>query len=155
MIVNNRSYWSFLKTNNVTVRVNPRKNTPQEIYRVNALVDTGSGEQKAMLEHQGYVLKSQSGALKFDVALPLKMDGLRFLYSGHQKKLARSVHELTGKQGDYEFEQIVPEVIRPGDILIFRKCPRRDQITIIEAMRPVRAGRNSAKNKKIRSHHAL
>lgn len=157
MIRQNRSYWSFLKTDTVTVRVQPRSNTPREIYKVTNVIDTGvvdmgGSDQKVMLEHQGYVLKAQSGALKFDVSLPMRVDGLRLLYSGRRKKLSRNINALLGADHDTTFEQIVPDVVQPGDILVFSKCPRRAQITIVKAYRPIAASQRVAVNKRQTSY---
>lgn len=137
MIRNNRIYWSFLQTDTVTVRVEPRSNIPAEIYVVRNVIDTGAGEQKVMLDHQGYLLKAQTGALNFDVMLPGRVDDMQMIYAGQKNQLGHDLESLVSLSASKCLEQIIPDIVRPGDVLVFKKHPRRDQMTVVEAFRPV------------------
>lgn len=137
MILNNRSYWTNLKTRNVTVSVQPGYDKPREVYEVKTVMDIGRAEQTIMLDHKGFVLRGRARSRDFQLPLPLRMDGMHFLYSGNRNKVVRELSHLVVDGGEYSLEQIVPEVVQPGDYLVFRECSRRDGVILIDAMRPI------------------
>lgn len=139
MIKNNRYYWSHLKTRSVTVRVQPKKRMTGVIFRVGNMIDLGnSGRQTVMLEHvdypKTYVTRRGTG----DVAIPFRMGHFDFVYTSLRKPEIRNVNSLLSalyKDGDVE--RIVPDVLCPGDLLVFKQEKSSLQIKMVEALRVV------------------
>ncbi len=138
MIKNNRYYWSHLKTRSVTVSVRPKKKKTGVIFRVGSMIDTGAGRQVVMLEHLDYPeiyhIKNKGG----DVAIPFRMGDIDFVYTSLRSPELRNVSTLLStlyKKG--EIEKIVPEVICPGDLLVFRQDKGSMKIKMVEALRVV------------------
>ncbi len=138
MIKNNRYYWSHLKTNSVTVSVRPKRKETGVIFRVGSMVDTGQGRQVVMLEHidypSSYHIRKKGG----DVAIPFRMGDMDFVYTSLRKPELRNVNTLLSalyKKG--EVEKIVPDVICPGDILVFKQDKGSLKIKVVEALRVV------------------
>ncbi|MCK5374789.1 MAG: hypothetical protein KAJ40_05850 [Alphaproteobacteria bacterium] len=138
MIENNRYFWSHLKTSSVTVRVRQKKKETGVIFRIGSMIDTGHGRQVVMLEHVDYPriyhIRNKGG----DVAIPFRMGDIDFIYTSLHKPELRNVNTLLSalyKKG--EVEKIVPEVICPGDLLVFRQDRGSSKIKMVEALRVV------------------
>jgi len=138
MIENNRYYWSHLKTKSVTVRVRPKKKETGVIFRVGSMVDTGTGRQVVMLEHVDYPKTYHIRRKGDDVAIPFRMGDIDFVYTSLRKPELRNVNTLLSalyKKG--EVEKIVPDVICPGDLLVFKQDRGSLKIKVVEALRVV------------------
>ena len=138
MIENNRYFWSHLKTNSVTVRVKPKKRETGVIFRVGSIIDTGKGRRVAMLEHVDYPTTYHICNKGGDVAIPFRMGEIEFVYTSLRKPELRNIKTLLSalyKKG--EVEKIVPDVICPGDLLIFMQDRGSLKIKMVEALRVV------------------
>jgi hypothetical protein len=138
MIKNNRYYWSHLKTSSVTVSVRPKKKETGVIFRVGSMVDIGVGRQVVMLEHLDYPTKYRIRKKGGDVAIPFRMGDIDFIYTSLCKPELRNVNTLLSalyKKG--EVEKIVPDVICPGDLLVFKQDKGSLKIKMVEALRVV------------------
>ena len=139
MIENNRYFWSHLKTNSVTVRVKPKKQVTGVVFRVGNMIDMGrGGRQTVMLEHvdypDGFYTQSTGG----DVAIPFRMGTFDFVYTSLRKPEIRNINSLLSslyKDGDVE--KIVPDVMCPGDLLVFKQDRDSLKIKMVEALRVV------------------
>ncbi|MFP4097437.1 MAG: hypothetical protein ACLFP8_04695 [Alphaproteobacteria bacterium] len=139
MIENNRYYWSHLKTNSVTVRVRPKIKETGVIFRVGNMVDTGRGRQVVMLDHidypKTYHIRKKKDA---EVAVPFRMGDIDFIYTSLRKPELRNVNTLlSALYNKGEIERIVPDVICPGDLLVFKQNRGSLKIKTVEALRVV------------------
>ncbi len=138
MIKNNRYFWSHLKMGSVTISVKPKKKETGVIFRVGSMVDTGRGRQVVMLEHIDYPSQYHIRRKGGDVAIPFRMGNMDFVYTSLRKPELRNVNTLLSalyKKG--EVERIVPDVICPGDLLIFKQDKGSLKIKTVEALRVV------------------
>lgn len=139
MIENNRYYWSHLKTRNVTVSVTPKKKKKGIVFRVSGMIDMGMGRKTVMLEHvdypKTYVLRPDTR----DVAVPFKMGALDFIYASAKKPSLRNVRNLLATLYDgFDVEKIVPEVLSPGDLLVFQQEEETTRIRLVDTLRVVK-----------------
>ncbi|MCB9976396.1 MAG: hypothetical protein H6858_02200 [Rhodospirillales bacterium] len=139
MIENNRFYWSILKTRNVTVSVQPRDGVRGVVFAVNKLIDIGDGRQTVFLDH----VDSPQGSLKRkgvnnELAIPFKMGNLDFVYISRRVPVIRDVSVLISElYKEAKVERIVPEVLCPGDLLVFRQDEEEYKIRMVDALRLV------------------
>ncbi len=142
MIKNNRYYWSHLKTSSVTVRVSQRPKTKQNgiVFRVKNMIDLGNGRQTVTLEHVDYPKTFQKRfENKKDVPIPFRMGEFDFIYASHVKPAIRNVPTLlsTVYKGE-KIEQIVTDVLAPGDLLVFKQEKNGMSIKIVDVLRIVK-----------------
>ncbi len=139
MIENNRYYWSHLKTKTATVRVSPKKPQKGVVFRVSNMIDLGCGRQTVMLEHVDYPKTYSKRIRDNSVAVPFCMGELDFIYTSKDKPKIQNVHNLLSTlYKDDNVEKIVPEVISPGDLLVFKKEGDTMKIKMIQALRVVK-----------------
>lgn len=133
MIENNRYFWSHLKTKTVTVSVAPKPQKCGVVFRVGNMVDRGDGRQMVTLDHldspQNYAgtgaLRNMQTGKQNDVPVPFRMGTFDFLYTSRRKPYMQDVRAVLStlyQRGDVQ--QIVAEVICPGDLLVF--IPNRE-----------------------------
>lgn len=140
MIQNNRYYWANLKTRNVTVSVSPKKRKEGVVFRVGNMIDLGGGRQTVMLENVDYPQsyyrpKNKDGVL----AVPFRMGTLDFVYTSPKQPAVRDVHSLLSVlYKDENLEKIVPDVLTPGDLLVFKHNRDTQEIQMVEALRVVK-----------------
>lgn len=139
MNVDNRTFWSFLKTETVTVRVQRIHDEPCAVFRVKSLIEFG-GRRTAMLE--GYL--PQHGGRKTmkntRLAIPNKIGNLNIVYTTKTITPLSHVYQVIGEILRRSCtDRIVPDVLAPGDFLVFTKKPRNGTETprelSVEALR--------------------
>ena len=139
MIEDNRYFWAHLKTCSVTVRVQPKQQSTGVIFRVGNMIDMGRGSRRlVMLDHVDYpkIYNIRQGG--GDVAIPFRMGDFNFMYTSLRKPEIRNINSLLGalyKGG--EVKQIVPDVLTPGDLLVFKQERGSLKIKMVEALRVV------------------
>ena len=138
MIQGNRFYWSHLKTKNVTVRVSPQKKQKGIVFRVCNMIDLGSGRQTVMLEHVDYPKTYGLRQNDKDVPVPFRMGSLDFVYTSGCKPAMRDVNNLLSSlYKDEQVEKIVPDVLTPGDLLVFTHEKDTMKIKLSQTLRVI------------------
>lgn len=152
MIENNRFYWSVLKTRTVTVSVQPRDSVKGVVFAVNKLIDIGDGRQTVFLDHVDAPQASHRRAgANNELAIPFKMGNLDFVYISRRVPVVRDVSVLISElYKEAKVERIVPEVLSPGDLLVFRQGDDEAAIRMVDALRLV-----YPEQKQSRSGHVL
>lgn len=129
MIVVNNKHWNTVKLAGVTVSVRPAPRTPYTVLRVASLVDTGGGQHMAILQN---ALPSaleidieepvrQAAQRKKGLILPRKIAHLHCVYTGRSFGVVADVTEaLRSVTRKAKLAAIVPDVMAPGDFMIFR-----------------------------------
>lgn len=138
MIEDNRYYWSHLKTKSVTVRVRPEEKTIGLVFRVTNVIDVGSGRQTVVLDHVDFPQTFSRRYKKNDLAIPFKMGNLDFVYTSRGNPSVHSIRSLLADlYKDAQVERIVPEVLCPGDLLVFKQTEKSMKIKMVEALRVI------------------
>lgn len=138
MILNNRYQWSLLKTKNVTVSVTPVERCSYALFRVKNMIDLGSGHQTAVLENVAFPAEYGPGHRKNDLALPIKIANLDLVYTNKKYTGVSNVYEVIRSiYTKGRIEKIVPDVLAPGDYLVFKRQPREKQAALVEALRVI------------------
>lgn len=137
MIEGKRYLWSHLKTKTVTVRVSQREDFGAgAIFCVSKLIDIGRGRQTVFLN---YVDMPDLDDLRFkknELAIPFKMGNLDFVYTSRSVPKVQNVSLLLSKLcRQVKLVRIVPEVICPGDLLVFRQEKNSVKIQMAETLR--------------------
>lgn len=145
MNVDNRSFWSFLKTQNVTVSVKRRVQEPCAVFRVRSVIDFGTGRQTAMLE--GYLPEEfgRKSIKKTPLSMPRKIGNLDVIYTTQTISPVSHIYNVIGDILRRScMDRIVPDVLAPGDFVVFTKRDGRANTFIIDALR-VMTNRNAGK----------
>jgi len=152
MIENNRYYWSHLKTKNVTVRVKPKEKTIGLVFRVTNMIDIGNGRQTVVLDHIDFPRTFHRRKNNEDLAIPFKMGHLDFVYTSKGNPSVHSVQSVIETiYKESHVEKIVPEVLCPGDLLVFKQAGKSMKIKMIEALRVVKESQTKGNT----AEHAL
>ncbi|MDH5721993.1 MAG: hypothetical protein OEY94_01560 [Alphaproteobacteria bacterium] len=137
MIKDNRYFWSHVKMHNVTVSVKPRKSTQGVVFRVVNMIDIGDGRQTVVLGALNGVENRVAEGSDFP-AVPFRMGSLDFVYTSRRvPSLCDYRHLITSTYPEARIEEIVPEVLAPGDLLVFRQKRGENSIKLAGAMRVV------------------
>lgn len=128
MITNNVN-WKTMSIGSVKVSVRPRPKTPYAVLRVAGLIDTGNGSQMAILKNAlpreweidiAEPHKSRAGSKK-GLSLPRRIANLNCVYTGRTFGVVPDVMDtLRAVTRNARIATIVPEVIAPGDFVVFR-----------------------------------
>ena len=140
MIENNRFYWSILKTKSVTVSVQPRETTKGVVFRVKSLVDIGQGRQTVFLENleSPRAMARSPITASDELAVPFKMGNLDFVYTARKNPALREISGIISDlYKDAKLEKIVPEVLSPGDLLVFKQDGDSQGIKLVDTLRVV------------------
>lgn len=147
MIENNRYIWTHLKTRNVTVSVRPKRKERGIVFRIGNMIDVGKGSQTIMLEPLSITPPPRLNCRhdNENIPVPFRMGRLNFLYASRVKPTEQNVyHLLSALYNDSKVERIVPDVLSPGDLLVFARKQNvgaaEQQIHMIDALRPVKIG---------------
>ncbi len=137
MNVDNRSFWSFLKTDNVTVSVKRPHQEPCAVFRVKNLIDLGGGRQTAMVEGYLPLELGRKSPKKSRLSMPRKIGNLDIVYTTKTITPLSHVYQVIGQiLRSSQMDRIVPDVLAPGDFLVFtKKASRSSQKMSIEALR--------------------
>ncbi len=153
MIENNRYGWNHLKTKTVTVSVKPKRKERGIVFRIGNMIDVGNGSQTVMLQPLSITPppSMQSPHDNRDVPVPFKMGHLNFLYTSKVRPKEQNLyHLLSALYNDSKVERIVPDVLSPGDLLVFAKKAAKNNnsvanvendpfsIQMIDALRPMK-----------------
>ena len=135
MIIDNRTLWSSLKMKGTTVSVRRQGRSPYTALKVASLIDTGRGRgQTVVLENafpgmieedeQLHALGLQVG--QNHLAIPPKVANLNCVFTGRRPRLVYDAyHALREELQSHNLMPIVPDVVSPGDYMIFRHLKNR------------------------------
>ena len=125
---------------------------PQALFRVTNMIDLGFGRQTAVLDNIKTPAHSPFSVPKKELEIPRKLASLDFVYTSKKVgAVSNAVEILRARHGETRIESIVPEVLAPGDFLVFRNLRQTSKVIFSEALRlvPEFTGR------KIKVRHAL
>jgi hypothetical protein len=117
----------------VKVSVQPKPRTPYSVLKVGSLIDTGNGHQTVILKN------GLPGAWEIDLeqktksskglSLPRRIANLNCIYTGQSFGVVADVTEaIRAVSGNAKLAAIVPEVVAPGDYMIFKHVGPRFRI---------------------------
>jgi hypothetical protein len=141
MNINNRVLWSSLKVPGASVSVQPRPHCSYMVMRVSSVVDTGNGEQTAVL---GDVpmdsFGGESGAYRKNLSIPRKIANLNCLYTGKRFGIVSDAYAAVKRVAQSDrLAAIVPDVIAPGDFVVFRHVKDRSRAQFAGVLRALPA----------------
>lgn len=140
MILDSRILWSLLKTQNVTVSVIRQPDRLFLLFRVAQIADLGRGTPQLFLRPVGdtaqpHQTAMQAAGRKGRFALAQKIGTLRLTYAGaHFQPLINAYEAIIRMKGQACIEQIAPEVLTPGDFVVFQ-VDQGGQMQFTEALR--------------------
>ncbi len=118
-------HWNSRKVGQVTVSVNPKPKTPYTILRVETMIDTGVGTPQMVLnnalpdEWQIDIERPLNG--KKHMPLPCRIAGINCMYTGRTFGVITDVAEsLCAVTRNARLAAVTPDVIAPGDFVIFK-----------------------------------
>ena len=117
--------WHTRRVGYLKVSMRPKQRTPYTILRVDQLIDIGRGQPMVILKNAlpdffEVDLCTPEGA-KIRVDLPQYASGLNCVYTGGGFGVITDVVEtLQAVVGRAKLAAIVPDVIRPGDFMLYR-----------------------------------
>ncbi len=116
---------------------------PQAVFRVKNMIDLGFGRQTAVLD--GLVHSVQNsvhralGWPKKDLEIPSRFASLDFVYTSRKFSAVPNAHEaIKARYKNAQIETIAPDVIAPGDFLVFKDMQKQKSAAFSEALRLVR-----------------
>ncbi len=134
MNLNNRILWSSLKVPGATVSVRPAPRSPYTALKVASLVDTGRRSQTVMLENAFPGMIEEDEQLhelgltlgRNHMAIPSRVANLNCVFIGRRPRLVYNAYNaLQSELKSEKLMPIVPDVVAPGDYMIFRHLQNR------------------------------
>lgn len=156
MNINNRTLWSSLKIPGSTVSVKRSPRSPYTALKVSSLIDTGRMRQTVVLENafpgmveedeQLHALGLQVG--KNHLAIPPRVANLNCVFTGRRPRLVYDAYDaLKTNLRTEKLMPIIPEIISPGDYMIFRHLQNRDCFKFAGLLRAVPTHRVKKENR--------
>ena len=146
MNINNRTLWSSLKVRGTTVSVSRAPKSPYTVLKVASLIDTGRTSQTIVLENafpgmqeeDPRLIKIAQDIKQSRMAIPPKIANLNCVFTGRRPRLVTNVQiALKEKAGQRKLIPVIPEIVAPGDYVIFRHMPNRACFKLAGMMRSV------------------
>ncbi|MEM9123539.1 MAG: hypothetical protein AAGB03_09515 [Pseudomonadota bacterium] len=146
MNLDNRILWSSLKVPGATVSVNRAPRSPYTVLKVASLIDTGRAAQTAILENAFPGLIEEDDSLlrlgqntgRNKMAIPAKVANLNCVFTGRRPRLVGDAYAaLQNELSHATLMPIVPEVVSPGDYMIFRHLRNRACFKLAGLLRAV------------------
>lgn len=146
MNINNRTLWSSLKVKGTTVSVSRAPRSPYTVLKVASLIDTGRTTQTVVLENAfPGMVEEEPGLIKIaqelshsKMAIPPRIANLNCVFTGRRPRLVTNVQlALKEKAGKSKLIPVIPEIVAPGDYVIFRHLPNRACFKLAGMMRAV------------------
>lgn len=136
MNIDNRTLWSSLKVKGTTVSVRRQARSPYTALKVASLIDTGRGRgQTVVLENAFPGMVEEDDALhalglqvgQNHLAIPPKVANLNCVFTGRRPRLVYDAYHALREElaQSNTLMPIVPEVVAPGDYMIFRHLKNR------------------------------
>ncbi len=113
-----------------------RASTGKAVFRVQNLIDLGAGCQTAILDNVSFPAVNAAAVQKNDLAIPRRIANLNFVYTCKSFSTVTNAHAaIRNTHARAKLEEIVPEVLSPGDFIVFEQQARAEKATIAEALR--------------------
>lgn len=125
----------------IRVSVQPRPKTPYTVLQVASLIDTGGGRQMVILKNAlpwELEIDLDAPSSKKGLSLPRRIANLSCVYTGRKFGVVADYTEALGAvtKGS-RIAAIVPDVIAPGDFMIFRHEGPRFRMRFAGVLRAV------------------
>ncbi|NCT41663.1 MAG: hypothetical protein GW778_08395 [Alphaproteobacteria bacterium] len=146
MNINNRTLWSSLKVRGTTVSVSRAPRSPYTVLKVASLIDTGRNSQTIVLENAFPGMREEDPALikiaqdisQSRMAIPPRIANLNCVFTGRRPRLVHNAQlALKEQAGKQKLIPVIPEIVAPGDYVIFRHLPNRACFKLAGMMRSV------------------
>ncbi len=146
MNINNRTLWSSLKVRGATVSVKRPPRAPYTVLKVASLIDTGRSSQTVVLENafpglqeNDYDLRKIADKLRNNqMTIPPKIANLNCVFTGRRPRLVNDAQmALKEMAGHNKLIPVIPEIIAPGDYVIFRHLTNRGCFKLSGMMRAI------------------
>ena len=150
MNLNNRILWSSLKVPGATVSVKRAPRSPYTAMRVASLIDTGRKTQTVVLENAFPGMTEVEPELeelgqfigRNRMAIPAQVGNLNCVFTGRRPRLVYDAYNaLQTTLDSARLMPIVPDVVAPGDYMIFRHLRNRDCFKFSGLLRAVPVNR--------------
>ncbi len=136
-------HWHSRKVGHITVSVKPQPRTPYSVLQVAAMVDTGTGAPQMILknalpgEWEIDLQKPENRKRRMD--LPCRIHGLNCVYTGRSFGVITDVTDtLKALTGNAKLAAIVPDVVMPGDFVVFKHVGEDYKIRFAGVIRAIR-----------------
>ena len=142
MLGSNKLNWRTMRLAGVTVSVQPKPRTPYSVLKVGGLVDTGNGQQTVILQNAlpsewEIDLENKAKSSK-GLSLPRRIANLNCVYTGRSFGVVADVTEaVRAVSRNAKLAAIVPDVIAPGDFMIFKHEGPRFRIRFAGILRAI------------------
>jgi len=142
MLGNNKMSWKTVKLAGVTVSVQPKPRTPYSVLKVGGLVDTGNGQQTVILQNalpsEWEIDLEKKAKSSKGLSLPRRIANLNCIYTGQSFGVVADVTDaVRAVTGNARLAAIVPEVVAPGDFMIFKHEGPRFRIRFAGIVRAI------------------
>lgn len=125
-----------------------RRSGPQAAFKITNMIDWGFGRQTAVLDNFAGSRRG-AGFLKKDLAIPRKLASLDFVFTGRITGALSDARSAIGeKHRNMKIEPIAPDVLVPGDFLVFRQARTGPRAVFSEALRLI-------PHRRVKKPHAL
>ena len=134
--------WKAVRLAGVTVSVQPRPKTPYSVLKVGGLVDTGNGQQTVILQNAlpsewEIDLENKAKSSK-GLSLPRRIANLNCIYTGRSFGVVGDVTDaVRAVTRNAKLAAVVPEVVAPGDFMVFKHEGPRLRIRFAGMLRAV------------------
>ncbi len=157
MIQANRSMWSHLKTQSITVSVQPVVSVSLfSIFQVKNIIDRGNGRTQMMLSQAfpSEVFNIYEGDDEVNrLAIPGRIANVDFIYMGEAfavSNLSEALRTLS-RSKKKPMARICPEVLMAGDFVVFKQNGVSGSVKEVQAFRMLSNGLMQKK----KAEHAL
>lgn len=106
-------------------------------FQVKNVVDLGMARKTLILENIRNREPSNEFQTAKDLEVPMRIRDLNLVYTSKQMSLSPDEHRAIHKSQATEIRDIVPEVLSPGDYLVFRKPATETKAEFSSALRAV------------------
>lgn len=132
----NRVHWTHLKMPGVTVSVTPRPDPRAAVFQVRSVIDDGAGRHTVVLCDPEFLILETEYLMEPQRVVPPKLGDMNLVYTGRFAMHIPNLHKaLADFYKNAKVERIVPDVLEPGDFIVFRRGRRGEMIQMVETLR--------------------
>ena len=126
----------------------PAFGAAQAVFRITNMIDLGFGRQTAVLDNIAKPADNAVLSPKKNLAIPRKLANLDFVYTSKRLSAVTNARDAIRQRHGYKkIETITPDVIAPGDFLVFKDVWEKSKAVLSEALRTVpEKGKRKPKN---------